>query len=118
VRPIFSKQCSKCDRQNALGATICVKCGQPLNLRNRYDVWSDALINTYTGGIYGVKLGAHYPEVLRWISVMRPYPAFYDVADAITHVIYTLNNYGMYRLSPAWLPARVSISERKSTGGH
>ena len=43
---------------------------------------------------------------------MRPYPArdtltlgaFYDVAYAITHVIYTLNNYGMYRLSPAWLP--------------
>ena len=81
-------------------------------MRNRYDVWSDALINTYTGDIYGVTLGAHYPDVLRWISAMRPYPArktltlaaFYDVAYAITHVIYTLNNYGMYRLSPAWLP--------------
>jgi len=106
------KQCGKCDRHNVRGATVCAKCGASLNMRNRYDVWSDALIDTYTGDIYGVKLGAHYPDVLRWISVMRPYPArntltlfaFYDVAYAITHVIYTLNNYGMYRLSPAWLP--------------
>jgi hypothetical protein len=106
------KQCGKCDRHNVRGATVCAKCGEPLNMRNRYDLWSDALINTYTGDIYGVTLGAHYPDVLRWISVMRPYPArdtltlggFYDVAYAITHVVYTLNNYGMYRLSPAWLP--------------
>jgi hypothetical protein len=106
------KQCGKCGRRNVRGATVCAKCGGALNVRNRYDVWSDALIDTYTGDIYGVELGAHYPDVLRWISVMRPYPArdtltlsaFYDVAYAITHVIYTLNNYGMYRLSPAWLP--------------
>jgi hypothetical protein len=106
------KQCGKCDAHNVRGATVCVKCGEQLNIRNRYDVWSDALINTYTGDIYGVTLGAHYPDVLRWISVMRPYPArntltlagFYDVAYAITHVVYTLNNYGMYRLSPVWLP--------------
>ncbi len=106
------RQCGKCDRHNVRGANVCAKCGEPLIMRNRYDVWSDALINTYTGDIYGVTLGAHYPDVLRWISVMRPYPArntltlsaFYDVAYAITHVIYTLNNYGMYRLSPAWLP--------------
>ena len=106
------KQCGKCDRHNVRGATVCGKCGEPLTMRNRYDIWSDALINTYTGDIYGVTLGAHYPDVLRWITVMRPYPArntltlsaFYDVAYAITHVIYTLNNYGMYRLSPAWLP--------------
>jgi hypothetical protein len=106
------KQCGKCDRHNVRGATVCAKCGEPLTMRNRYDIWSDALINSYTGDIYGVTLGAHYPEVLRWISVMRPYPArntltlaaFYDVAYAITHVIYTLNNYGMYRLSATWLP--------------
>jgi len=106
------KQCGKCDGHNARGATVCAKCGEPLNMRNRYDIWSDALINAYTGDIYGVTLGAHYSDVLRWISAMRPYPArntltlvgFYDVAYAITHVVYTLNNYGMYRLSPAWLP--------------
>ena len=78
-----------------------------------YDVWSDALITTYTGDTYGVTLGAPYRDVIRWISVMRPYPprsalasaqAFYDVTYAITHVIYTLNDYNTYRLSPSGLP--------------
>src|ERR1700676_3673926 len=31
--------------------------------QNRYDVWTDALITTYTGDIYGVMLGAHYRDV-------------------------------------------------------
>jgi hypothetical protein len=43
---------------------------------------------------------------------MRPYPAratlstsaFYDVTNAITHIIYTLNDYNRYLLSPEWLP--------------
>jgi hypothetical protein len=43
---------------------------------------------------------------------MRPYPerasistgTFIDVNNAITHVIYTLNDYNRYLLSPAWLP--------------
>jgi len=105
-------RCRKCARQNTRGVSECTNCGAPLNMRGSYDVWSDALINTYTGDIYGVTLGAPYPDVLRWISAMRPYPAratltlwgFYDVAYAITHVVYTLNGYGLYRLSPAWLP--------------
>ncbi|HEY6390535.1 MAG TPA: hypothetical protein VIX89_04615 [Bryobacteraceae bacterium] len=105
-------RCRKCARENKRGATVCAKCGGPLIPRDRYDVWSDALINTYTGDIYGIKLGAHYPDVLRWISAMRPYPAretltlwgFYNVAYAVTHVVYTLNGYGHYRLSPKWLP--------------
>ncbi len=64
-------------------------------MRSRYDVWSDALITTYTGDIYGVTLGAPYREVLKWIPAMRPYPPraqtsmaeFYNVAYAITHVV-------------------------------
>jgi hypothetical protein len=57
-------------------------------------------------------LGAPYRDVIRWISIMRPYPAraslstnaFIDVNNAITHVIYTLNDYNRYLLSPEWLP--------------
>jgi hypothetical protein len=75
-------------------------------------VWTDALITTYTGEIYGIQLGAPYRDVIRWIPVMRPYPAgpsagtraFYGAAYAITHVIYTLNDYNRYLLSPEWLP--------------
>jgi hypothetical protein len=103
--------CTKCNRTNERGATVCTQCGTALTMRNRYDVWTDALITTYNGDRYGVMLGAHYPQVLRWISVMRPYPpratldtpAFYNVVYAITHVIYTLNGYGTHLLSPDWL---------------
>jgi hypothetical protein len=106
------KDCGKCDRHNARGATVCCYCGEPLEMRDRYDVWTEALITTYTGDIYGVTLGARYPDVIRWIPVMRPYPsgasvktaAFNNVASAVTHVVYTLNDYGMHLLSPNWLP--------------
>jgi hypothetical protein len=43
---------------------------------------------------------------------MRPYSGreggrnseFYDIVYAVTHVVYTLNDYSVYGLSPAWLP--------------
>ena len=84
----------------------------PLPGRSRYDVWCDALVLTYTGEGFGAPLGAAYVDVLRWRRQMRPYrgaegganPEFRDVVFAITHLIYTLNDYGRYRLSPEWLP--------------
>src|SRR4029077_3449604 len=66
-------QCAKCGRWNARGATVCRYCGAPLVMRNRYDVWTDALITTYTGEILGIPMG-RYRDVIRWIPVMRPYP--------------------------------------------
>lgn len=104
------ESCPKCEHTSPRGVTICQKCKGPLRLRSRYDVWLDALVTTYSGDAYGVTFGASYPEVLQWISQMRPYPTpvnqaeFDDVSYAITHVVYTLNDYGKYRLSPAWLP--------------
>jgi hypothetical protein len=104
--------CEKCEEENPRGTLSCGKCGSSLNFLNPYAVWMNALVTTYSGDAYGVPLGASYPDVLRWISAMRPYPApepsdqdgFIDVAYAITHVIYTLNDYGKYRLSAEWLP--------------
>ena len=103
--------CPKCQHRNPRGATVCQKCQTALTFRSPYDVWLDALITTYQGENYGVTLGASYPDVLRQVSRMRPYPAptdnedqFDDVSYAVTHVIYTLNKYHKYRLSPAWLP--------------
>lgn len=104
--------CKQCALQNQRGANQCTRCGKPLTIRNRYDLWDDALITTFTGECYGVKLGAHYADVVKWLPAMRPYPRrakgkvqdFYDTLYAITHLIYTLNSYSMYRLSPAWLP--------------
>ncbi len=105
-------ECQKCAYQNDRGATRCAKCNGPLTYQSRYEVWLDALITSYTGQVYGVNLGGSYDNVLRWIKVMRPYATQPQVSAkeaehityAITHVVYTLNDYGRYRLSPAWLP--------------
>ena len=106
------RQCGTCKRSNPRGATVCGHCGVRLEMRNRYDLWTDALITTYTGEISGITLGARYRDVIRWLPAMRPYPAraaidddsFYSVAYSITHVVYTLNDYNRYLLSPGWLP--------------
>ncbi len=104
--------CPQCDRSWPRGTRTCPRDGSTLRMRNRYDVWSDALITAYTGDIYGITLGATYRDVLKWIRLMRPYAPreqvstsdFYDITYCITHIIYTLNDYNQYQLSPRWLP--------------
>jgi hypothetical protein len=80
----------------------------PGGARSRYDIWCDALVLTYTGDGCGIPMGASYVDVLRWLPQMRPYRAegaeFRDMVLAITHLVYTLNDYNRYRLSPEWLP--------------
>jgi hypothetical protein len=78
----------------------------------RYRVWCLAITTAYSGECYGVRLGARYADVLKWLPTLRPYrgaegganPDFYDTVYAISHLVYTLNDYGRYRLSPRWLP--------------
>jgi hypothetical protein len=98
--------------ENARGAKTCRRCGRPLKMRTRYDVWYGALITTYTGEHYGVRLGASYEDVLKWLPGLRPYRGsegganadFYDTVYALTHVVYTLNDYGQLRLPARLLP--------------
>jgi hypothetical protein len=79
---------------------------------NRYRLWYDALIATYNCERVRVSVGASFRDVLKWLPVMRPYrgrengdnPDFYDCLYAVTHVVYTLNDYSQYQLSPRWLP--------------
>ena len=69
-------------------------------------------LTTYSGDRYGVKLGASYTDILKLIPSFRPYRGpngkddygFYRIFYTITHIVYTLNDYGLYRLSPDWLP--------------
>ena len=103
--------CKGCATIAPRGATRC-ECGLALRRRSRYDVWSGALVTTYTGDGFGVPMGASYADVLRWLPAMRPYrgyeggtnPEFRDIAFAITHLVYTLNDYNRHRLAPEWLP--------------
>jgi hypothetical protein len=105
-------ECEYDGELNPRGAKVCRVCRRPLKMKTRYDLWCDALIISYGGDHYGVKLGAHYADVLKWLPVMRPYgghkklsdPILFDTVYAVTHIVYTLNDYTQYRLSPNLLP--------------
>jgi hypothetical protein len=107
------EECDYDGAANPRGAQFCRVCHRALEMRTRYDVWYDALITAYVGDRYGVKLGAHYADVLKWLPTLRPYPdrahaqgeEFSDAIYAITHIVYTLNHYNQSRLAPRLLPA-------------
>jgi RNase P subunit RPR2 len=101
-----------CGLQNLRGRTFCKKCRRRLEIQSRYRVWMRALASTYVSGRCGIVFGARYPDVLKWLPAMRPYPVgagedvefLRDAIYAVTHIVYTLNDYSTYRLSPGWLP--------------
>ena len=75
----------------------------------RYEMFQDALIGAYTFDHYGLRIGAHYADVLRWLPAMRPYPPrgsghYYLSVYTITHVVYTYNSYNQYRVAPNCFP--------------
>ncbi|HEY3835430.1 MAG TPA: hypothetical protein VGL72_02610 [Bryobacteraceae bacterium] len=106
--------------RNPRGAKVCKKCGRALTMKSKYEVWLDALIISYSGDRYGVRLGGSYRDVLKWLPQMRPYPEpgqvsqglFLDVLYALTHVVYTLNDYGRYRLPHDLLPQEFAYLKR------
>jgi hypothetical protein len=101
-----------CGERNARGRKICRSCKQPLAMIGRYGSWIDAMIMTYLGERSGMMVGARYRDVIKWTPAMRPYRGaengkntdFYWTVYAVTHVVYTLNHYNVYQLSPHWLP--------------
>lgn len=116
-----------CTFQNPRGRRACKQCKRRLRIRSRYRVWMEALANTYVAERSGLFFGAHYVDVLKWLPTMRPYPIFKknqeadqlwaDVIYAVTHVVYTLNDYGAFELSPrslrsefAFLKANVEVA--------
>jgi hypothetical protein len=101
-----------CGAGNERGRRRCRGCRRKLHLMTRYRVWCLAITTAYCGECYGVRLGARYADVFSWLPSLRPYrgaegganPDFYDTVYALSHLVYTLNDYGRYRLSPRWLP--------------
>ena len=101
-----------CGAVNPRGRRKCLDCRRPLVMLGRYGAWIDALIVSYLGERYGVTLGASFREVIKWLPLMRPYRGadggentdYYWTVYAVTHVVYTLNHYNVYQLSPRWLP--------------
>jgi hypothetical protein len=110
----------ECGIYNTRGCKVCSKCKGRLSMLSSYAVWLDALIRTYIGERYGSKLGASFADVIKWLPAMRPYPGYEDGENpdfdwaiyAVTHVVYTLNDYSVYRLSKSWLPHEYAFLKR------
>jgi hypothetical protein len=84
----------------------------------RYDTWSGALITTYFGDAYGVRLGASYRDVVQWLPRFRPFDGHdgdvaFDAFYAATHVIYTLNRYHEHRIASSLLPQEIRFIRQK-----
>lgn len=102
----------ECGAWNDRGRKRCRECRRGLSVMSRYRVWYYTLMPTYTGDRHGFNFGARYADTLQWLPRMRPYRGpeggenddFYDTVYAVTHVVYTLNDYSVYQLSPRWLP--------------
>jgi hypothetical protein len=101
-----------CGHMNERGRKTCSRCRRRLIVINRYRLWYEALIAAYNSERVGIPVGASYRDILKWLPTLRPYrgrengdnPDFYDCLYAVTHIVYTLNDYSLYRLSPRWLP--------------
>lgn len=113
-----------CGAENARGRTTCRRCRSELSMMSAYWVWLVALTVTYAGERHGVRLGASFSDVLKWLPAMRPYPRpgrneaasdFYWALYAVTHVIYTLNDYSAFKLQPSWLPDEYAFLRRNLT---
>ena len=101
-----------CGLKNQRGRKTCKRCKRRLEYQSRYRVWMEALANTYASGRCGLRFGARYQDVFQWLPRLRPYPEstdadvelLRDAIYAVTHVVYALNDYGTYKLSPRLLP--------------
>ena len=102
----------ECGAINERGRRRCRACRRRLTPRSRYEVWYYALISVYFCERYGLHLPASHADVMRLLPALRPYPrprssSYRDAIYAVTHIVYTLNDYNRSRL-----PARMLRRER------
>jgi hypothetical protein len=108
----LSEVCDNCDTQNDRGVLVCRTCSAPVKLSNPYDTFTAGLVSTYTWERYGLSFGSTLADVTRHLPSMRPYRGYENgrnagyapICYAVTHVVYVLNDYFLFRLKPEWLP--------------
>lgn len=101
-----------CGISNARGRRRCRRCRRRLAARGRYEVWYHALIKIYFCERWGLRPSVGYSDVMSLLPALRPYPRprsrhYRDAIYAVTHIVYTLNDYSRSRL-----PARLVRRER------
>mmetsp|Transcript_8633 Transcript_8633/g.27155 ORF Transcript_8633/g.27155 Transcript_8633/m.27155 type:complete len:353 (+) Transcript_8633:478-1536(+) len=99
--------CSKCGNCNDHGRHVCAHCGNGLALLSKYRCLSNTLIYSFFSERLGVRFGGvEYKDAFRWVKQVRPYKApaelspgeFIDQCYLVTHIIFTLNNWGELQL--------------------
>lgn len=96
-----------CGNTNERGRKFCKHCRRRLFIQTHYRVWMEALASTFMGERCGITYGAPFAEVLKWLPAMRPYPPrknsdeqeLAEALYAVTHLVYTLNDYNTRKLS-------------------
>ena len=82
--------------------------------RIKYEPWYCALFTTYFCERHGIPLGVRYIDVLSQLPKLRPYPKpgtrnYHDSIYAVTHLVYTLNDYNRSHLSPKLLSRELTF---------
>jgi hypothetical protein len=104
----------RCGMWNRRGRKRCSNraCRAVLAMSTRYEVWYYSLTRAYCAENYGIRFGAGYEDVFRWLPSLRPYRPrqsdddveFDDSIYAISHLVYTLGDYGVHNINPRWFP--------------
>lgn len=79
---------------------------------SRFRTMSNSLIHTFYAERVSLSLGVSYAQVFPWLRELQPYQdperlpwdEYIDQCYLITHIVFTLNNWGELRLDPALLP--------------
>jgi hypothetical protein len=112
-----------CGLQNLPGRKTCKQCRCKLTFQTRYRTWFQGLTITYILQECGVGWSVGYEDVLKWLPALRPYPApptdenedddeWRSALYAVTHLVYSLNDFGTYRLSPRFLKAEIDFIKK------
>ena len=119
--PELCIKCGSCTTvtQNGRGGSLdlnkpatCSKCSETLNLLTRQRALCNAIVYLYYANRVGVKLGADYKDALKWLPDVRPYKGphqldwteYVDQCYLVTHVVFTLSEWGALRLDKELLP--------------
>jgi hypothetical protein len=92
-----------CGSTGERGRRRCRTCRRTLKMRSYYDLWYQALIAIYFLSQYRLELPVSYADVCDLLPTLRPYPRrgsrhYRDAVYAVTHVVYTLNDYNRVRI--------------------
>ena len=86
-------------------------------VRSRWAFFSDALMIAYVCEQMNVSIPVTYIDILAHLDDLKPYVGviqfehFVSQLNAIEHILYTLNDFGIHTLASAWLPQEFAFLE-------